>query len=590
LLFILKLNSSTFESVVKHLNAQQYANAASTSKALREVLTGNVQNVNVSFMQGNKVINDIMRNRKNVFLTGGAGVGKTHTANRLKKFALEQRWNVDMCCLTGMGASQLEEGVTLHNWAGLGCFVTLDSLKKRCERSKKNTCPISTRGWKRTDLLIVDEVSMLSEKLLEVLEWISKTFVPERSPFLYQMGNKLLPNGRPERTIVVFCGDFFQLQPVGGKHCFLSPAWSNLNLETHELNSNVRQDQDIMYSQLLNRIRVGEMTKNDLNLLQRRAKLWGSKLGITITDPKASAASKKEIIAPQLSSSALSARHLQVITSLQSKKFPESTEQFLEQKPFFLPVFLFAKHKQVMELNQRMYDSTPPGLSSTFVARDRYHLLVRQPGGITTTIPINPNQLSNYVKATRLEYAENCLEKRVPKVVNLKNGCQYIVTRNMDTKQKIVNDLRCKYFNNAFYIQQPGSETPCIIPIDFRHHVCTGVFHVQDGVYIVREQIPLKLGYAVTIHSSQGTTLDETFVDLTGVFTAGQSYVALSRVKTLSGLYLWGVENKYFKVSEEVKHFYTSSRKNNNNNNKRKRETETESICNKKLKSRYLIR
>ncbi len=68
-------------------------------------------------------------------------------------------------------------------------------------------------------------------------------------------------------------------------------------------------------------------------------------------------------------------------------------------------------------------------------------------------------------------------------------------------------------------------------------------------------QIPLKLAWALTIHKSQGMTLDEAVIDLSYAFEVGQGYVALSRLRTLSGLFLEGINNKAFEVDESVKVF-----------------------------------
>ena len=63
----------------------------------------------------------------------------------------------------------------------------------------------------------------------------------------------------------------------------------------------------------------------------------------------------------------------------------------------------------------------------------------------------------------------------------------------------------------------------------------------NDKKVFVREQYPLVLGYAITIHKSQGMTLNSAYIDFTEAFSAHQSYVALSRVKSLNGLYLRGL-------------------------------------------------
>ena len=65
-------------------------------------------------------------------------------------------------------------------------------------------------------------------------------------------------------------------------------------------------------------------------------------------------------------------------------------------------------------------------------------------------------------------------------------------------------------------------------------------------------QVPLRLAWAITVHKSQGMSLDAAVMDLSQVFEYGQGYVALSRVRRLSGLYLLGINEQALKVSPEI--------------------------------------
>jgi ATP-dependent DNA helicase PIF1 len=79
-----------------------------------------------------------------------------------------------------------------------------------------------------------------------------------------------------------------------------------------------------------------------------------------------------------------------------------------------------------------------------------------------------------------------------------------------------------------------------------------GIENDRGEVKAVVKQIPLKLAWALTVHKSQGMTLDAAEIDLSKTFEAGQGYVALSRIKSLEGLRLMGLNDMALKVDELV--------------------------------------
>jgi len=82
-------------------------------------------------------------------------------------------------------------------------------------------------------------------------------------------------------------------------------------------------------------------------------------------------------------------------------------------------------------------------------------------------------------------------------------------------------------------------------------------WRLEEGDYVVAEinQIPLRLAWAITVHKSQGMTLDYAEVDLSKSFTGGMGYVALSRVKSLDNLSIIGINNNSLKISPKIIEF-----------------------------------
>jgi hypothetical protein len=76
------------------------------------------------------------------------------------------------------------------------------------------------------------------------------------------------------------------------------------------------------------------------------------------------------------------------------------------------------------------------------------------------------------------------------------------------------------------------------------------VYRVGRGI---RRQLPLTLAWAITVHKSQGMSLDSAVMDLSDVFEYGQGYVALSRIRSQSGLFLLGLNQRALEVHPEVK-------------------------------------
>jgi ATP-dependent exoDNAse (exonuclease V) alpha subunit len=145
--------------------------------------------------------------------------------------------------------------------------------------------------------------------------------------------------------------------------------------------------------------------------------------------------------------------------------------------------------------------------------------------------------------------ADNCL---APMELKLKVGAIVMFVQN-NYKQGYVNGTIGRVIK---FDRESGN--PIVKTANGKKIVVSQAsWRLEEGDYVVAEinQIPLRLAWAITIHKSQGMTLDYAEVDLSKAFTGGMGYVALSRVKSLDSLSLIGLNNNSLKVNPRVIEF-----------------------------------
>lgn len=151
----------------------------------------------------------------------------------------------------------------------------------------------------------------------------------------------------------------------------------------------------------------------------------------------------------------------------------------------------------------------------------------------------------------------NCI---APTILALKPGTQVMLLKNLDTEGGLVNGsigtvVKYDRFGAPIVDFNVGTaENKVIRTITVER----ALWEIKNDTQVLatRSQYPLRLAWAITIHKSQGMTLAKVRVDLSDVFEHGQAYVALSRVKTLAGLYLTGLNPAKITADPDALRFY----------------------------------
>ena len=170
-------------------------------------------------------------NGDNIFLSGEAGAGKSYLIKHFQTYAISQGKNIQVTAMTGCAALLLEKAKTLHSWAGIG--IGNGTISKIISNIKKYH---KLQNWLDIDILIIDEISMMSKKLFEILDEIAK---------------KIRKNKKPFGGIQIICsGDFHQLPPVEDEFCFESELWDVTFKTQIVLKENFRQQGDLVYQKI----------------------------------------------------------------------------------------------------------------------------------------------------------------------------------------------------------------------------------------------------------------------------------------------------------------------------------------------------
>lgn len=440
-----------------------------------------------------KLIFDKYKNGENVFLTGPGGTGKSYLIKTIVKDAGTDEKTLQVCALTGCASILLNcKATTLHRFAGFG--LANKPINEVVEEVFKKKYKL--KNWFKLQCLIIDEVSMMSLKLLLILDAIGRK--------VYNKPN--IPFGGLQ---VIFSGDFYQLPPVkssdeekeASMFCFEHPLWNELfPAENQVVLKTIFRQEEPQLLKVLKYVRKGKITNTTKASLDTRVltpdqleEVRKSKV-VTIINPYKKDAELINIRSyKELGDVEKRTYNIKFLKNSSKKK-----EEPLEDELNNLRIASNASLKQDYEF-----------LANNIMAENSIELKLGTHVMCIANIDLNSdNQIAN--------------------------GSQGIVV-GFNLGLPLVK------FNNI--------ENPLLV----------GPFtwNSESNKNISVSQIPLIYAWAITIHKAQGVTLDAAIMDIgKNIFEYGQTYVALSRVRTLDGLYLTSFDYTKIAANPKVKKFY----------------------------------
>ena len=393
--------------------------------------------------------------KQNVFLTGGAGVGKTTITREVIEHFEGEAKKVAKLGSTGMAAT-LIGGQTLHSFLDLGICDSVEALeeKGKFEAKKKIKKLISSM-----DLLVIDEISMVSAELFEMisLRLIQAEF----------------------HGAVLLVGDFLQLPPVvrGSSEvhfAFESEAWAEMAFQIIELTHIYRTD-DVAFIELLKSVRFGHVDESVHNQLN-------------------------EYIKP----------------------LPEDMSQF---------TFLFGKNNSANYHNKMQLEH------------------------IDNDLFVKEAQVIKHLKSTKDNEVERFMnDARIEQNLELKIGAPVLFTRNswnyFNGERGVVVNVDEAYV----YVQKSDGKViklESVVQSKARwseKSVNGKKEMVEENLFSIY-QFPIKLAFAITIHKSQGMSIEDLIIETNEIFAPSQFYVALSRSSNPQNLNLIAPRKQWYDLA-----------------------------------------
>ena len=447
----------------------------------------------------------------NIFITGGAGVGKSVVIRTLyqalhRQLCSESGQNPEdirilLCAYTGLAAYNIN-GSTLHS---AFCIEPNKKLTyKQLSDDKRNT--LQTK-YMHLSVLIVDEVSMVGNEMLK---------------FLYLRLQEIKGNKKHFGGVhIILVGDLFQLRPVGDGWIFsnnvcdyasLAPNLWQTHFTMFELTEIMRQKDDTPFAEMLNRIREGKQTEEDLVVLKSRS---------IACDDSEYKNFKHEL-------------HL----------FPCNAAVDIHNRNMYESV---TTEKAAIECFDTVLGDDSDEVKGTILEQLKGRK-INDTGNLSETLKVavglcydtthNVSVMDGICNGTpcilrKIHYMEK--QRAVP-------SCLWVEFVDKAVGRK----TRREY--NHYYKTYPEVSKEWT-PIWFVKR--TFMFRRKA---IIRQQFPLKASSAKTIHKAQGQTKSCIVVDMTTGSRQHQHYVAFSRVTSLQGLYLLNGLSGHIKVDQSVVH------------------------------------